>query len=382
MATINHFIEAARDVFRTGEFIPLHAPKFRGNEKKYLLDTIDSTFVSSVGAYVSGVEKQIQSYCGAASAVAVCNGTSGLHAALRVCRVRGGEEVLTQALTFVATANSIAYNGASPVFIDVDLDTMGMSPQALGQFLDQHCERRETGVYNLSTGKRVAAVMPMHTFGFLNRIEEIQGICRHWGLPLVEDAAEALGTFNNNRSAGTFGDCGVFSFNGNKVITSGGGGMIVSNDAQIGSRLKHITTTAKISHPYEYHHDELGFNYRMPNVNAALLLAQLEQLDEILESKRRLFAEYERIAQDLKLRLKMPPASTTSNWNHWLMALQFDSLEERNEFLKKTNAAGVMTRPIWSLMYKLPMYSDCMRDDQVNAQFLEERIVNIPSNAQ
>ena len=259
---------------------------------------------------------------------------------------------------------------------------MGMSPKALAQFLNQHCERRESGVYNLSTGKRVAAVLPMHTFGFLNRIEEIHHICCRWGLPLVEDAAEALGTFNNNKSAGTFGDCGVFSFNGNKVITSGGGGMVVSNDVQIGSHLKHITTTAKKAHAYEYHHDELGFNYRMPNVNAALLMAQLEQLEEILKSKRRLFAAYVKIAQELKLVLKKPPSSTTSNWNHWLMALQFDSLEQRDECLMKTNAAGVMTRPIWSLMYKLPKYSDCMRDDQRNAQFLEERIVNIPSNAQ
>jgi aminotransferase in exopolysaccharide biosynthesis len=379
---MKQFIEATRDVFQSSEFIPLHAPRFRGNEKKYLQDTIDSTYVSSIGEYVNAVEKHLESYCDVAKAVAVSNGTSGLHAALRVCGVRAGNEVLTQALTFVATANSIAYNGASPVFIDVDLDTMGMSPVALGQFLDHHCERRENGVYNLSTGKRVAAVLPMHTFGFLNRIAEIQQICRLWGLPLVEDAAEALGTFNNNKSAGTFGDCGVFSFNGNKVITAGGGGMVVSNNVQIGSQLKHVTTTAKVAHPYEYHHDELGFNYRMPNLNAALLLAQLEQLDEILESKRRLFAEYRRIAQDLNLSLMEPPESTTSNWNHWLMALQFDSLEQRDECLMKTNAAGVMTRPIWSLMYKLPMYSDCMRDDQRNAQFLEERIVNIPSNAQ
>jgi len=285
-------------------------------------------------------------------------------------------------LTFVATANSIVYNGAKPVFVDVDKDTMGLSPRALRAFLEEHGERRDQGVYNRKTGKRISAVLPMHTFGFMCRIPEIMTICSEWGIPCVEDAAEALGSQNEGKSAGSFGSLGAFSFNGNKIITAGGGGVIVSNDLELGIRAKHVSTTAKRPHAFEYFHDELGYNFRMPNVNAALLLAQLEKLEDYRVSKSLVYEKYQSFFDtniiDAEL---MPIPETTSQWNYWLMSVQLENREARDEFLNKTNNQGVMTRPIWQLMYKLPMYSDCQRDDQVNAEILEETIVNIPSSA-
>jgi aminotransferase in exopolysaccharide biosynthesis len=359
----------------------LHAPVFRGKEKEYLLETIDSTFVSSVGKYVDAVEAFGESYTKTKKAVAVVNGTAAMQVALRLVGVAHGEEVITQGLTFVATANAIAYNGANPVFVDVDRDTMGMSPEALKSFLKEFGDKREAGVFNKKTGKRISAVLPMHTFGFLCRIQEIKQICEDWKIPLVEDAAEALGSFGKKGgSAGSFGSLGAFSFNGNKIITSGGGGLIVTNDEELGHKAKYLTTTAKKPHSYEYHHDELGYNFRMPNVNAALLLAQFEKLDEYRTSKAKVFATYSEELKNSNIKLVKAP-DTTSQWNHWLMSVQLENRDERDAFLKVTNEQGVMTRPIWQLMYRLPMYAKCQRDSQANAEFLEERIVNIPSSA-
>jgi aminotransferase in exopolysaccharide biosynthesis len=373
--TIISFIQ---NTFETNKGIPLHAPVFKGNERDYVLQTIDSTFVSSVGAFVDKAELLMAEISQTNKAVAVVNGTSGLHMALKLVGVNTGDEVITQALTFVATANAIKYCAAEPVFIDVDLDTMGLSPTAVLRFLESYGDRRETGTYNRKTGKRIAAILPMHTFGFPVRLDELMKIAKDWNIPLVEDAAESLGSYYKNRHTGSFGSIGVFSFNGNKIVTSGGGGMIVTQDLKLGELAKHLTTTAKVPHNYEYVHDHVGYNYRMPNLNAALLCAQLEQLDLFLKDKRDLAETYASFFENERISFRREMEDTKANY--WLMCLELENLEERNAFLEETNASGVMTRPIWQLMFRLPMFENCYRDDQTNAVFLEERIVNIPSN--
>lgn len=378
MNTIKQLVSFIRDQYKTNDFIPLHEPRFRGNEKKYLMDTIDSTFVSSVGAYVDKFEVLMQEFTGAAKAVAVVNGTASLQVALRLVGVKEGDEVLTQALTFVATANAIAYNQAHPVFLDVDLDTMGLSPNAVAVFLEEFGELRDDGCYNKSTGRKISACMPMHTFGFPVHIDELLNVCNQWKIPVVEDAAESLGSYYKGKHTGSLGLVGGFSFNGNKTVTCGGGGAIITNDVQMGSHAKYLTTTAKKPHPYEFYHDELGYNYRMPNLNAALACAQLEELDGFLQDKRSLAVAYEEFfsIEGVKFRKELPNTKA----NYWLMCVELNDRSERDNFLKNTNEQGIMTRPIWTLMYRLPMYKSCQRDLQHNAEFLEERIVNIPSS--
>ena len=372
-------IKFIRDTFSSKDkFIPLHEPRFMGNEKKYLLDTIDSTFVSSVGAYVDKFESMMQNISQTQKAIAVVNGTSGIQVALRLVGVKAGDEVLTQALTFVATANAIAYNRAKPVFLDVDLDTMGLSPVSIQNFLEEYGEIREEGCYNKKTGNKIAACLPMHTFGFPVRINELIRICEEWKIPVVEDAAESLGSEYKGQPTGSFGEVGVFSFNGNKIVTSGGGGAIVTNNADLGIKAKYLTTTAKQPHAYEYVHDELGYNYRMPNLNAALACAQLEKLNWFLEKKRKLAKSYEEFFEgtDVKFRTELPETKAY----YWLMCVELENRKARDLFLKETNEAKVMTRPIWELMFRLPMYQDCLKDEQLNAKFLVDRIVNIPSS--
>ena len=372
--TINHI----KSTFGNKPFTPLHEPVFFGNEKKYLLDTIESTFVSSVGAYVNTIEEKIQEFTSTKKAIAVVNGTAALQVSLRLAGVEKDNEVLTQALTFVATTNAISYLNAKPVFIDVDLDTMGLSPLALINFLDEFGELREDGTYNKKTGKRISACLPMHTFGFMCKIDEIIEICNKWKIPVVEDAAEALGSFYKGKSAGSFGVASAFSFNGNKIITSGGGGIITTNDEDIGIKAKYLTTTAKVPHAWEYVHDEFGYNYRMPNLNAALACAQLEQLTVIKESKKKLYNEYQTFFSTQGIQLVDIPRDT--DWNYWLTSVLLENKKDRDLFLKETNGSKVMTRPIWQLMYRLPMYNECQKDSQLNAEFLEERIINIPSS--
>lgn len=367
-----------RDTFEDNGFIPLHQPNFFGREKEYVLDTINSTFVSSVGAYVDRFEEMMQEQTQTAKGVAVVNGTAGLQVALRLVGVRSGDEVLTQALTFVATANAISYNGAHPVFLDVDQDTMGLSPQALRNFLEEHGEIRDDGCFNKKTGKKISACLPMHTFGFPVRMEELLDICDSWQIPLVEDAAESLGSEYKGKPTGGLGKLGVFSFNGNKIVTSGGGGAIVTRDVKLGEKAKHLTTTAKQSHSYEYIHDQLGYNYRMPNLNAALACAQLENLDIFLGRKRELALKYKTYFNSIGVKFREELPETTANY--WLMCIELENRKERDLFLAFTNESKVMTRPIWQLMFRLPMYESCYRDDQVNAQYLEERIINIPSS--
>lgn len=378
MDFINTTIEFIRDHYQTDAFIPLHEPRFRGNEKKYVLDTIESTFVSSVGAYVDRFEGMMQEITGATRAVAVVNGTASLQVALRLAGVQKYDEVLTQALTFVATANAIAHNHATPVFLDVDLDTMGLSPKAVEAFLEAHAELREDGCYNKKTGKRIAACMPMHTFGFPVKMYELLAVCNQWNIPVVEDAAESLGSYYKGKHTGTMGLISGFSFNGNKIVTSGGGGAIVTNDHDLGVKAKHLTTTAKRPHPYEFYHDELGYNYRMPNLNAALACAQLESLEAYLVEKRNFAKSYATLFSDLGVNFRQELPDTQANY--WLMCVELKDKAERDIFLKQTNDKGVMTRPIWQLLYRLPMYQHCQRDTQTNAEFLEERIVNIPSS--
>lgn len=371
-------ISFIKETFNSTQFIPLHEPRFIGNEKKYLLDTIDTTFVSSVGAYVDKFEQMMQEISQTEKAVAVVNGTAGIQVALRLVGVKANDEVLTQSLTFVATANAIVYNMAIPVFLDVDRDTMGLSPTAVSDFLEEHGELREDGCYNKKSGNRIAACLPMHTFGFPVKIDELIKVCKKWNIPLIEDAAESLGSEYKGKPTGSFGDLGVFSFNGNKIVTSGGGGAIVTNNSSFGEKAKYLTTTAKKPHPYEYFHDELGYNFRMPNLNAALACAQLESLDLFLDKKRELAEKYAAFfkRKDIKFRSEMLDTKA----NYWLMCVELENRTERDLFLKETNDAQVMTRPIWQLMYRLPMYKNCQRDEQLNAEFLEDRIVNIPSS--
>lgn len=378
MNYIEQTINFIQDTFKTKEFIPLHAPVFSGKERQYVLDTLDSTFVSSVGAYVDLSEKMMQDITETQKAVAIVNGTSGLQIALQLAGVKQNDEVLTQALTFVATANAIHYTGAEPVFLDVDKDTMGLSPQAVKVFLEEFGEKRENGTFNKKTGKRIAACVPMHTFGFPVHLDELVELCSKWSIPIVEDAAESLGSYYKQKHTGSFGQMGVFSFNGNKIVTCGGGGMIVTNNLELGHLGKHLTTTAKVPHPYEYVHDYIGYNFRMPNLNAALICAQLEQLNLFLTNKRLLAVEYAEFFKNLGVIFKEELPDTRANY--WLMCVELENLEERNAFLDSTNKAKVMTRPIWQLMYKMPMYANCYRDAQTNAEYLEQRIVNIPSS--
>lgn len=371
-------IDLIRTFYPEQDFISLHEPRFRGNEKKYLADTIDSTYVSSVGAYVNQFEQMMSGLSNTMSSVATVNGTAALQIGLRLLGVHPGDEVITQALTFVATANAIVYNGADPVFIDVDLDTMGLSPVAVADFLEEFGDLRADGCYNKKTGKRIAACMPMHTFGFPVHLNQLLQVCEAWNIPVIEDAAEALGSKYQDRPVGSFGKVGAFSFNGNKIVTCGGGGALVTNEPGLAEKGKHLTTTAKRQHPYEFYHDELGFNFRMPNLNAALACAQLEQLQSFVVQKRALAREYEAHFKSIGVNFRTEPEGTQANY--WLMTVELEDKQERDMFLQYFNTNKVMVRPIWQLMFRLPMFMNCYADSQKNARYLEDRIVNIPSS--
>ncbi len=367
-----------QSVFSTEEFIPLHEPKFIGNEKKYLNECIDSTFVSSVGKFVDQFEEMIASYTGAKYAVATSNGTSALHISLLLANVQEGDEVITQALTFVATCNAISYCNAIPVFVDVDKDTMGLSPDALRVFLNENTVIENRQCINRSTGKVIKACVPMHTFGHPCRIDEVVEICNEFHITVVEDAAESLGSFYKGRHTGTYGELGAISFNGNKIITSGGGGCIITNNESLALKAKHITTTAKVPHKWAYSHDMVGYNYRMPNLNAALLVAQLEGLGTFLKSKAELANLYNDFFQDSTLDFIVAPKHSVSNY--WLNAVVLSDKKQRDDFLTCTNNNGVMTRPIWTLMNKLNMFENAQCGDLSHSEWLEDRVVNIPSS--
>ena len=371
------FVEQAKLLYGE-DFIPLHRPVFDGNERQYLVDCINSNFVSSVGAKVTEFEKKVAEFTGSNYAVATVNGTAALHVAIELAGVKPGDEVISQALTFVATCNAITYAGATPLFIDVDVDTMGLSPAALKRFLEENAEKRASGTFNKTSGKKISACVPMHTFGFPCRIVEIAEICFDWNISLIEDAAESLGSTVGSRHTGTFASMATLSFNGNKVITTGGGGMIITNDYELAKRARYITTTAKVSHPYEFVHDEIGYNYRMPNLNAALGCAQMECLDDFLYIKAQIADQWGDFFDERNG--KFVRAIEGNSANHWLNTLVLDSREDRDEFLKVTNDNNVMTRPIWTLMSKLPMFKSCQIDGLKNSLWLEDRVVNIPSS--
>ena len=366
-----------KTTFQTDTFLPLQEPRFNGNEKKYLNECIDSTFVSSVGRFVDRFEADIADYTGAKYAIATVNGTAALHVSLLLAGVKYDDEVLTQSLTFIATCNAISYCSALPVFIDVDRNTMGLSPTVLKTFLQENAEVKDGVCINTKTGNVIRACVPMHTFGHPCKIDEIKEICDAYSIALVEDAAESLGSLYKGKHTGTFGLLGAISFNGNKIITSGGGGCILTDDEALYKRAKHITTTAKVPHRWEFEHDEIGYNYRMPNLNAALLVAQLENLDKYKANKRDLALIYEDFFLQEDIAFVKEPEDSVSNY--WLQAVILKDKEERDLFLEETNSSDVMTRPIWVLMHKLKMFKDAECSTLENSLWLEERVVNIPS---
>jgi perosamine synthetase len=372
-------VEYIKSLYPDTSKVQLHTPVFLGKEKEYLIDCIDSTFVSYVGKYVTQFEEMTASYTGAKHAIATVNGTTALQVALQVAGVKCGDEVITQALTFVATANAISHARAYPVFVDVDKDTRGMSPEKLNNWLDKNVEMdSKTGrAINKVTKRNVSAIVPMHTFGHACRIDEIKIVADKYNIPLIEDSAESLGSFYKGEHTGMFGLAGIFSYNGNKPVTTGGGGMIITDDDSFAKKAKHITTTAKLPHPWDFVHDEIGYNYRLTNVNASIGVAQMERINETLANKREtanLYSEFCR-KNDI-LFLKEPDGARS---NYWLNAIVLESRHERDAFLEYSNAHGVMSRPTWRLMSELEMYKECQRDDLSNSYALEEKIVNIPS---
>ena len=374
------FVHFVRKLYQTNDFIPLHAPQFRGNEKQYLIDTIDSTFVSSVGVYVEQFEERVAEYTGAKHTIATVNGTSALHIALMLAGVEPETEVITQSLTFVATCNAIRYCQADPVFVDVDMDSMGLSPGSLADFLDKNAELRDDGYcWNKTSDKKITACLPMHTFGFPVRLDEIAKICQQYHIALVEDAAESLGSYYKEKHTGILGKTAVISFNGNKIITTGGGGMVLTNDTEIANRAKHITTTAKVPHKWAFEHDEVGYNYRLPNLNAALGVAQMELLPEYLRNKREIAQQYQEWGQQNGIEFVKEQTNTKANY--WLNTAIMQDQKQRDKFIEETNSQNVMTRPAWTLLHKLTPFQECSHAPLPVAESLEQRIINLPSSA-
>lgn len=377
MSRASTIVQTVRDVYSPDGFLPLHAPIFNGNESAYVQATIESTFVSSVGAYVDQFEAMLRDITGAAHVIATTNGTTALHMSLLLAGVNRDDLVITQSLSFVATANSIAHAGAMPAFVDVDADSLGLSPTALEAFLTKECDLTDAGCIHRATGRRVAACVPMHSFGLPARIEEIVAVCDAWRIPVIEDAAEALGSRIGTRHCGTFGLLGTLSFNGNKIVTTGGGGAIMTNDPEIAKRAKHLTTTAKVPHRWRFEHDAIGFNFRLPNLNAALGCAQLERLDAFVAFKRDLAQRYQAAFDKVSIPFVTERPGTQSNY--WLCAILVNDRTERDECLEITNEAGVMTRPIWEPLHTLPMFASAPRDALTVTQDIAGRLINIPS---
>ena len=371
-------INFIQETYQTKNYIPLHEPQFVGNEKKYLNECIDSTFVSSVGKFVDELEEKIAKYTGLKYAVATSNGTSALHISLILGGVEQDDEVITQSLNFVASCNAISYCNAKPIFVDVDKDTMGLSPSALRSFLESNTTVKNKQCINNKTNKVIKVCVVMHSYGHPCRIDKIKEICEEHHVFLIEDAAESLGSTYKDKHTGTFGQLGTLSFNGNKIITAGGGGCIVTNNEILAKRAKHLTTTAKLPHKWYFDHDMVGYNYRMPNINAALLIAQLEKLNDFIVNKRNLANKYEAYFKSTDYNFFKEPKDSKSNY--WLNSIILNEKLQRDQFLKETNANGVMTRPIWNLMNKLTMFKDAQCGNLKNSEWLSERVVNIPSS--
>jgi aminotransferase in exopolysaccharide biosynthesis len=372
-------IRFIKNIYPNRNFIPLHEPHFTQTEKDYVVDCIDSTFVSSVGKYVDKFEQMMCEITGSNYAIAIVNGTCALHMALLLVDVNNNDEVITQPLTFIATCNAISYIGARPVFVDIEKDTLGMSPSSLLDFLNKNAEIRKDGfTYNIKTGKRIKACIPMHTFGLPCRIDMLLDICNKYNISLIEDAAESIGSFYKDKHTGTFGKTGVFSFNGNKTVTCGGGGALITNDFELAKKAKHLTTQAKVSHQWAFIHDEIGYNYRLPNLNAAMACAQLEQLNIFITNKRKLSNEYFNFFQ--KNGIKVIKEIEYAKSNYWLNFILLENIDERNAFLTYSNSNGIMTRPSWELMHKLEMFKECIKSELTNSEWISERLVNIPSS--
>jgi aminotransferase in exopolysaccharide biosynthesis len=375
----NKLVKYVQEIYQTKEFIPLHAPTFTGNEKVYVNNTIESTFVSSVGKYVDQFEQQIEAFTGTAKAIATVNGTAALHTALYMAGVKANDLVITQALTFVATCNALYHMGAEPVFVDVSKISLGLCPKALDAYLEDNAIVNNDGLSQHKVTQQIfRAVVPMHTFGHPVELDELIAVCRKWKIALVEDAAESLGSFYKGQHTGTFGDFSAISFNGNKVITTGGGGMVLCKSFDDGMHTKHVTTTAKVPHPYEFFHDEPGFNYRLPNLNAALGCAQMEVLPKFLQQKRELAQQYNNFFAGSEFTFITEPEYAQSNY--WLNAIICPNSEIRETFIKETNAQGVMTRPIWKLMHSLPMFQNAKHGPLPISEWIESCLVNIPSS--
>lgn len=376
-------IEALQEILKAAQGpVGLHVPRFGGKEQAYVRDCLDSGWVSSVGQYVNKFEEQLAEFTGVKRAVAVVNGTAALHICLLLGGVAAGDEVLVPALSFVATVNAVAYCGAVPHFVDSEARTLGLDPGKLDEYLREIAEIRDGSCYNRRTGRRLAAVMPMHTFGHPVDLDALSEVAGRYRLTLVEDAAEALGSYYRGRHVGNRGLLSALSFNGNKVITTGGGGAILTNDERISRLAKHITTTAKVPHTWEFYHDMLGFNYRLPNINAALGCAQMEQLPTFLTQKRRLAEVYQQaFARIPGVRIFGEMAGCRSNY--WLNALILDRdcANLRDELLTKLNAMNIQVRPVWNLLNTLPMYEHCPRGNLSTAEDLAGRIINLPSSA-
>ena len=367
-----------REIYKSNDFIPLHSPIFNGNELAYVSETINSTFVSSVGKFVDEFESNVEVYTGSAKAVATVNGTAALQTAMYMSGVKSGDFVITQALTFVATCNALHHMGADPILLDISEKSLSLCPLALERFLNEFAVLTEEGCFHKETKRKITAVVPMHTFGHPAELDELAAVCRKWHLALIEDAAESLGSFYKGRHTGTIGDMGALSFNGNKIITTGGGGMVLCPSAELGERTKHVTTTAKLPHPYEFYHDEAGFNFRMPNLNAALGCAQMESLSNFLARKRVLAGKYQEFFSKTDYQFVNEPDYAKSNY--WLNAVICPDKASRDDLLKITNEEGVMTRPVWQLMHRLPMFKNAICDDLKNSERLERLLVNLPSS--
>jgi perosamine synthetase len=376
-------VQRIRGVIGTEDaFVPLHIPEFSGREKELLINCLDTGWVSSAGEYVDRFEDDIARLSGCKYGVAVVNGTSALEIALLVAGVEANDEVLLPALTFVATANATSHAGAIPHFVDSAYNTLGICPQRLRSHLEEIAEVRDGKTWNRFTGRCIAAVVPVHIFGCPVDIDEIDAVMSDWPMVVVEDAAESLGSRYKGRPCGNLGKVAAVSFNGNKIITTGGGGAIVTDDSRLAQRAKHLTTTAKIPHKWEFLHDDVGFNYRMPNINAALGVAQLEQLDTRLYQKKNLLNAYSRAFDGFNgVTLFRAPAISESN--NWLVTLLLDQdySHQRDQLLQTLNDAGIMVRPVWTLMHRLPMYTKNPRADLSCAEDLEARLINIPSSA-
>ena len=376
---LDDFVNFVRDLYGTRDFIPLHAPKFCGNEKKYLLETIDSTFVSSVGKFVDEFESRVSEYVGSKYAIATVNGSAALHISLKLSGVEENTEVITQSLTFVATCNAIRYCGARPILLDVNKKTLGLCPKSLEDFLEEHCELRNDGFcWNKSSNRRIVACVPMHTFGFPVQLDEIKLICDRYNIILVEDAAESLGSLYKGCHTGNIGKLSILSFNGNKILTTGGGGMILTNDSELAIHAKHITTTARLSNSLTFEHDEIGYNYRLPNLNAALGVAQMEMLESYLDNKRSTARKYQDWGNHHGMHFVKEPKDTRSNY--WLNVAVTEDQKQRDYMIEFTNKNNIMTRPVWTPMHKLAINNDSQKKSMKNTEWLFDRLVNVPSS--